>query len=489
MNKLFYGLLLSALLYPTIGQSQNISFADSQVKAICVANWDSNGDGELSKTEAAAVTTLNKVFKDNTSITSFDELKNFTKVTSLASQEFYGCTNLTEITLPSKTKTIGAYAFQNCKSLTSIDIPSTVTSISKNPFRGCENLTSITVNSANTYFDARDDCNAIIQKSNNALISGCKTTILPTSVKRINDYAFDGITSLTEVNVPEGVTRIGEYAFARNPNLKRFYVPSTVTNFGNYALANTPGLETIIVSENNTNYDSRNNCNAVIETAFNYLVCGCKTTVIPNTITWIARGAFFFCTSLTNIDIPSSVKRIDNEAFEGCSNLPKIIIPEGIEQLDEYAFSNCKKLKNVVIPSTVTTIDWYLFYNTENITDVYSKISNPTAIYVTTFPDWVFEHATLHVPTGTKQRYTALTGWQKFANIVEETAPGSVLNDYAMGDVNNDGSTSVNDVMGIVDYVLGNSSEDINVAYADVNNDGEVTITDIMSLVDKILMR
>ncbi len=489
MRKTLNGLLTTFLLCPSLATAQNITFADSHVKEICIAYWDTNGDGELSRTEAASVTSLDKVFKDNTTITSFNELKNFTKVTALASQEFYGCTNLSEITLPSKTKTIGSYAFQNCKSLTSIDIPSTVTSISKNPFRGCENLTNITVNSANTYFDARDNCNAIIQKSNNALISGCKTTTFPNSMTRINDYAFDGITSLTEVNIPEGVTKIGEYAFARNPNLKRFYVPSTVTNFGNYALAYTPGLETIVVSENNPNYDSRNNCNAVIETAFNYLVCGCKTTVIPNTITWIARGAFFFCTSLTNIDIPSSVIRIDNEAFEGCSNLPKIVIPEGVEQLDEYAFSNCNKLKNVVIPSTVSIIDWYLFHKSEKITDVYSKITNPTAIYVTTFPDYVFEHATLHVPTGTKQRYTALTGWQNFVNIVEETTPGDVINDYAMGDVNNDGTTSVNDVMGIVDYVLGNTSEDFNWAYADVNHDGEVNIADIMTVVDMVLMR
>ena len=484
MNKLFYGLLLSALLYPTIGQSQNISFADSQVKAICVANWDSNGDGELSKTEAAAVTTLNKVFKDNTSITSFDELKNFTKVTAIAASEFYGCTNLACITLPTKTKTIGAYAFQLCTSLTSINIPSTVTSVAKNPFRNCTSLTSITVNSANTYYDSRDNCNAIIQKSNNALISGCKTTVIPTSVKRINDYAFDGITGITSVNIPEGVTRIGEYALSRNPDLKSIHIPSTVSTVCNYALAYTPGLETIAVSENNTVYDSRENCNAIIETLFNYLVCGCKTTTIPNTVTWIAHGAFFYNTELSNIDIPSSVKRIDNEAFEGCSKLKKIIIPEGVNQLDEYAFANCNKLNKVVIPSTVTIIDWYLFYNSKSITDVYCKIKSPFTIYDTTYPDEVYEKATLHVPTGTKHLYSAMAGWQKFSKIVEEDTPGTNL--YDMGDVNNDGVISVSDVMNIVDYILGDN-KDIDPSVADYNHDGVVSITDIMSIVDQIL--
>ncbi len=113
-----------------------IHFADATVKAICVENWDTNGDGELSVAEAAAVTTLRKDNGDGTygnsvfrtkEISSFDELKYFTGLTSLDENCFYGCYKMKSIIVPDNVETIGDYAFYYCGSLSSIiarmDVP------------------------------------------------------------------------------------------------------------------------------------------------------------------------------------------------------------------------------------------------------------------------------------------------------------------------------------------------------------------------------
>ena len=121
----------------TTPPSPNITFADAKVKALCVANWDTDGDGELSEAEAAAVTSLGTVFKFNAQITSFDELQYFTGITSIGKQEFIYCEKLTSVTIPNSVKSIGNGAFNFCYGLTSVNIPNSVTDIGGDAFYGC----------------------------------------------------------------------------------------------------------------------------------------------------------------------------------------------------------------------------------------------------------------------------------------------------------------------------------------------------------------
>lgn len=214
----------------------NITFADANVKALCVANWDTNGDGELSEAEAAAVTDLSAVFQSKSTITSFNELNYFTGLTSIEDYAFSGCTGLTSITIPnsvtqlgywsfnectslesitfpSSLKILGQSSFRACESLTSITIPSNVTTVGSCPFEGCYNLTSIIVDPNNNVYDSRNNCNAIIHTASNELISGCKNTIIPNDVTRLGGNAFAGIKGVS-IDIPESVTEIDGGAFA-----------------------------------------------------------------------------------------------------------------------------------------------------------------------------------------------------------------------------------------------------------------------------------
>ena len=294
-------------------EDEIITFADEQVKAICVANWDLGGDGELSKMEAAKVTDLGWGFLRKP-ITSFDELQYFVGLTSIRDHAFSECTGLTSITIPNSVTTIGTGAFDGCTGLTSITIPNSVTTIGSGAFNGCTGLTSITI---------------------------------PNSVTTIEPIAFSGCTGLTSITIPNSVKTLEGNPFS-----------------------NCSGLVSLTVSPENTVYDSRGNCNAIIETASNTLISGCKNTIIPNSVTSIGDYAFNGCTGLTSITIPNSVTTIGSCAFSGCTGLTSITIPNSVTSIGGYAFSECTGLTSITIPNSVTTIGKYAFSECTGLTSI-----------------------------------------------------------------------------------------------------------------------
>ncbi len=130
--------------------------------------------------------------------------------------------------------------------------------------------------------------------------------------------------------------------------MKSIHIPASVTSittgWTNCAFHGCTSLETITVAGGNTVYDSRNNCNAIIETATNTLTHGCRSTVIPNTVTAISSGAFNDITTLHSLTIPNSVHTIGSYAFYGCENLSQLTIGTGIQHVASSAFYGCDRL-------------------------------------------------------------------------------------------------------------------------------------------------
>ncbi len=322
-----------------------------------------SGVTSIGKNAFNGCTSLSSVtFADNSMLESIGGSA-FNKCTSLASvtipssvksignNTFRSCTNLASVTFAdnSKLESIGNNAFEHCEKLTSITIPDSVKSIGDYAFCFCSGLTSITVESGNSKYDSRNSCNAIIEKSTNKLIAGCKNTTIPNSVTSIGENAFYGCTSLASITIPSSVESIATDAF---------YFCS--------------GLTSITVEEGNSKYDSRNSCNALIETENNTLIVGSKNTTIPDDVTSIGDYAFVFNKNLASIDIPNSVKSVGNHAFEHCEKLTSVTIGSGVTSIGYQTFCGCSSLDNVTFAdnSQLTSIGEQAFYECTSLASV-----------------------------------------------------------------------------------------------------------------------
>ena len=319
-------------------------------------------------------------------------------VTSIGNEAFYYCQALASIIIPNSVTSIGEWAFYGCSGLTSIAIPNSVTSIGDYALGYCNGLTSITVDSENKVYDSRDNCNAIIESATNTLIAGCKNTVIPNSVTSIGNCAIYICGGLTSIDIPNSVTSIGDYAFEGCSGLTSINIPNSVTSIGSGAFGGCSGLTSITVDSENKVYDSHDNCNAIIESATNTLIAGCKNTTIPNSVTSIGNAVFEHCSGLTSIDIPNSVISIGDYAFYECRSLTSIDIPYSVTSIGDYAFEGCSGLTSIV-----------------------SYITDPFTITEDVFDSLTKTSATLHVPYGTKTLYEQTDGWKEFVNIVEIT--------------------------------------------------------------------
>ena len=180
------------------------------------------------------------------------------------------------------------------------------------------------------------------------------------SVTSIGNDAFILCSSLTSITLPNSVTSIGDGAFYYCSALTSITLPNSVTSIGTYAFEYCSSLTTIVVESGNTMYDTRENCNAIIETASNTLIVGCQSTTIPNSVTSIGNYAFKGCTSLTSITIPNSVTSIGERAFYYCSSLTKLICEghvENVENIDGSAISYCYALDTIVISAQAFDVE------------------------------------------------------------------------------------------------------------------------------------
>lgn len=186
---------------------------------------------------------------------------------------------------------------------------------------------------------------------------------LPNTISTIGNLAFLGC-AFSSFTIPTSVEKIGYGAFRDCSNLTSITIPSNVTSIDSYPFAYCSSLSSILVDSGNSVFDSRNNCNAIIEKMGDniYLVAGCNNTVIPNGVTYINAFAFAGCTGLTSLTIPQSVKEI-KYPFEGCDNLSAVYCYAAVvPNVYQWRYSSTQTIGSVqnatlYVPSTL--IDEY----------------------------------------------------------------------------------------------------------------------------------
>jgi len=368
---------------------------------------------------------------------------------SISNYAFYGCTNLTSITIPDSVTSIGQNAFTNCTSLTSITIPfvgavlngtsnthlgfifgassynihdnsipaslKTViitggNSINNYAFAYCANLTSITIPDSVTSisFRAFYYCTSLtsITIPNSVTSIGIDTFIgctsltsitIPNSVTSIGQGVFAS-TGLTSITIPNSVTSIGSAAFSNCTSLTSITIPNSVTSIGQGAFVGCTGLISITIpfvdaSFMRNIFDGTNHLKTVIITGgdsigdYAFLNCSGLTSItIPSSVTSIGGSAFSGCTSLTSISIPNSVKSIGDYVFFNCSGLTSVTIPSSVTSIGDSVFRKCSGLTSITIPSSVTSIGDSAFRECYGLTCV--TISDG----VTSIGGWAFEY-------------------------------------------------------------------------------------------------
>ena len=358
-------------------------------------------------------------------------------VTAIGDGAFYFCTRMTSVSIPNSVYTIGFESFYGCAGLTEVIIPNSVTTIGEVAFWGCTGLASITFpNSVTTIWNDAFYNTAWYNNQSDGLIYAGLVA-----------YKYKGIMpSNTNITLRDGTLSISPYAFENCTGLTSISIPNSLTAIGDWAFSSCTGLTSI---------------------------------TIPDSVYTISRGAFSGCSGLTDLTIGNSVTTIGGGAFYSCINLTDIVIPTSVTTIGGGAFKNCNQLSTLIIPNSVTTIGGEAFYYCTNLMNVYSYITDPSAI---TMGDDVFHQReqnysgrTLHVPYGTADVYQADWHWFPYFERIVETG-------HVYGDVNGDDEVNIADVNAVIDVILGGDS-----AAADVNCDGEVNVADVNAVIDVIL--
>lgn len=422
-------------------------------------------------------------------------------ITFIANFAFMSCSNATTIDIPESVVDIGESAFSG-SFLKTVYIPQNVDCVSESAFGSMPELKTIQVDSNNKRYDSRNNCNAIIETATGKLV--CGTNTIPEGVKVLSDFSFWG-RDFESITIPNTVEEIGTNAFENCKNLKSIDLPESVVSIGFSAFNMCQGLKSVHLSKNvkylgsgafgfcqniesftidkdNPVFDSRENCNAIIETATNTLIHGFNCTTIPSTLEGIAYNSFYYCDKLESIYITKSVSRIEYCPFIGCHNLRSVVIdkdnpyydsrdncsaiiekatntflwgnqhssipsgvktlgidafwgsefpagtiikvPEGVETIKHGSLNIWVEGGDVTfhIPSSIKHIDEYA--SQYEFKSLYCYRKTPLAISNYMFRE-VTPTATLYVPKGQKAAYEKAKGWKKFTTIVEMDVEGA----------------------------------------------------------------
>ena len=371
--------------------------------------------------------------------------------------------------IPDLVTTIGDFAFSECKNLKEIDFGNSVQYVGVDIIGGAD-VEKITVGLGNPYFNSKNNCNAIIETKTNKLVLGCINTKIPNFITEIGEYSFCGCRKLKSLSIPNSVKKIDEGAFSGCDSLASIEFGSSLNIIDEAAFSG---------------------CTALTELSF------------PGTLTSIGMSAFSTCRNLKTISFPNSLKSIGDDAFSSCRNLKTVTFPNSLRYIGGYAFWGCSSLEKIV----------------SNITDVFETGASAFDLC---------GDATLYVPHGMIDTYRALSEWNVF-NIEElptialscscntkgyvtvngETAPSGAISEVdVIADENNTFIFTPKENCRLEQVILNgfditanvennaltctiplNSQMIVTFTYeqGDMNNDGTIDITDVVTIVNKIL--
>ena len=441
-----------------------------------------------SKNKKAMLCKVNSIGDTDGMVTVPEFIEGY-QVTSIGFNAFAGRDWLKQIILPDCITEFESTSFANSQNLVTVNYPASLKRIGGYAFRDCISF---------------------------------KNGHIPGTVKEIEMSAFEN-TGIEEFILDEGVESMGIYAIAHCQQLKRIYIPSTFQYYFN-AMPDLPNVEQIEVAESNPYYDSRNNCNAIIHTKENHLLRGCKNTVIPPDVSSLSSEAFWGTKGLVDLYVPKSTTHyFAVETYRGCPDLASITVdanhpycysPQGSNAVIGVSEEPTLELgcSNTVIPEHVSKIGMLAFYRNSGLssitipvamnierlafggcplTSITSLSKKPRAIDDNAFYDYyynyyktdnraedaLYENATLYVPFGTKDVYSATDGWSQFQHIVE-------LDPVMTGDIDNNGSVDEADRQALINHLLGKEVSGYHPTAADVDGDGRVNVRDVVALAD-----
>ena len=480
---------------------QFITFKDPIVEQLCLANWDTNNDGLLSKGEARNVTNIGDVFKNNKSIKSFDELEYFTGLTFL-NNTFYNCTSLESVHLPNSLTTIEDRTFYGCSGLRSIEIPTNITTIGYYAFYGCSGLTAVHINDLSAWCKMNlSSYSNPLHYAHNLYINGEKLTklVIPEDVININNEVFNGCSNLTSVELGKNVKSIGKYTFQFCTGLTSITIPENVKSIGSGAFEECNALTNITINNSTTiiNNFAFYKCPQIANI---YLLCENPPKVYSNSFSYytatlyVPQGAkaTYAATdtwkNFNNIKEISSNKyfcityMVDGEIYATDS----IASGSTITLIDEptkegYTFSGWSEApetmpdEDIIINGTFTVNYYKVTYTVDG------------KIYATDNIAYGSKITLINIPA--KDGYT-FSGWSEAPETMpakDITISGTFTLSVIPGDANMDRYISMADVVAIVSHILHQPTKEFNATAADITGDGNISMADIVGIVNVIL--
>ncbi len=360
-------------------------------------------------------------------------------VTSIGYYAFYYCENLEKINTPKNLVSIGYSAFEGCFNLVEFKFPKSLKRLYSKSF-SYSGLREVTLDLDNDlefiphdyfgdfYFSG---CNNLVKVTLRGhftrlryyFISECnylkKVDFSKATIDLIPENSIYGCPSLSEILLPEEGNCYLDSGAIYNTGIESITITKAISEISNYSpFTRNTQLRNIYVVPENTKFDSRNSCNAIIETETNTLLCGCKNTIIPQDITALGNSCFSYVNFPSGtIQIPDSVKSIYDDAFYN-SNLTEITIPEGITQLGTYTFCSCANLSSVNLPDSLTYLGDYCFGGCpalnyieipKNLASVGSNVFNgnyiKTVVFFTTHTLnlGIYNFTSIHAPYGSRE--------------------------------------------------------------------------------------